>query len=86
MIGNLVIIFLVSASFVYVVYYCFLFHCTLNEYTKIFEMHRKVNEKGFEIDLPDYSEISFDISYSDYKKAKAYNKKMESLYEEINKL
>lgn len=86
MIGNLVIIFLVSASFVYVVYYCFLFHCTLNEYTKIFEMHRKVNEKGFEIDLPDYSEISFDISYSDYKKAKAYNEKMESLYEEINKL
>ena len=86
MIGNLVIIFLVSASFVYVVYYCFLFHCTLNEYTKIFEMHRKVNENGFEIDLPDYSEISFDISYSDYKKAKAYNEKMESLYEEINKL
>lgn len=86
MIGNLVIIFLVSASFVSVVYYCFLFHCTLNEYTKIFEMHRKVNEKGFEIDLPDYSEISFDISYSDYKKAKAYNEKMESLYEEINKL
>ena len=86
MIGNLVIIFLVSASFVYVVYYCFLFHYTLNEYTKIFEMHRKVNEKGFEIDLPDYSEISFDISYSDYKKAKAYNEKMESLYEEINKL
>ena len=86
MIGNLVIIFLVSASFVYAVYYCFLFHCTLNEYTKIFEMHRKVNEKGFEIDLPDYSEISFDISYSDYKKAKAYNEKMESLYEEINKL
>lgn len=86
MIGNLVIIFLVSASFVYVVYYCFLFHFTLNEYTKIFEMHRKVNEKGFEIDLPDYSEISFDISYSDYKKAKAYNEKMESLYEEINKL
>ena len=86
MIGNLVIIFLVSASFVYVVYYCFLYHCTLNEYTKIFEMHRKVNEKGFEIDLPDYSEISFDISYSDYKKAKAYNEKMESLYEEINKL
>ena len=86
MIGNLVIIFLVSASFVSVVYYCFLFHCTLNEYTKIFEMHRKVNEKGFEIDLPDYSEISFGISYSDYKKAKAYNEKMESLYEEINKL
>ena len=86
MIGNLVIIFLVSASFVSVVYYCFLYHCTLNEYTKIFEMHRKVNEKGFEIDLPDYSEISFDISYSDYKKAKAYNEKMESLYEEINKL
>jgi len=49
-------------------------------------MHRKGNEKGFEIDLPDYSEISFDISYSDYKKAKAYNEKMESLYEEINKL
>ena len=86
MIGNLVIIFLVSASFVYVVYYCFLFHFILNEYTKIFEMHRKGNEKCFEIDLPDYSEISFDISYSDYKKAKAYNKKMESLYEEINKL
>ena len=86
MIGNLVIIFLVSASFVSVVYYCFLYHCTLNEYTKIFEMHRKVNEKGFEIDLPDYSEISFDISYSAYKKAKAYNEKMESLYEEINKL
>ena len=71
MIGNLVIIFLVSASFVYVVYYCFLFHCTLNEYTKIFEMHRKGNEKGFEIDLPDYSEISFDISYSDYKKSES---------------
>lgn len=86
MIGNLVIIFLVSASFVYVVYYCFLFHFILNEYTKIFEMHRKGNEKGFGIDLPDYSEISFDISYSDYKKAKAYNEKMESLYEEINKL
>lgn len=86
MIGNLVIIFLVSASFLYVVYYCFLFHFISEEYTKIFEMHRKGNEKGFKIDLPSYSEVSYGISLADYYKVKAYNKKMNSLYEEINKL
>lgn len=86
MIGNLVIIFLVSASFIYVVYYGFLFHFITEEYMKIFEMHLKGNEKGFAIELPEYSEISKDISFSTYKKIKAYNRKMESSYEEINKL
>lgn len=86
MLGNLIAYCLVALSLVYIVYYCFLVHFAIKEYDIIFAMYIKSKEKGIPFEFPDYKEISFDISLSTLLKARAFNKRMESVYKEINHL
>lgn len=84
--GNFIVYSLVCLSFIYVIYYLFLQHYAIKEYSKIMKMYLKSVEKNTPIEFPSFHEISFDISYAGYRKAKDFNNRMKEVYESIEKL
>lgn len=82
--GDLIVVLTVLIACVYIAYYPFLYKAAVIEYGIIFDKFYQGRQKGFDIDLPEQHEVSFEISFSDYRRAKAYNKKMAALYKEID--